>query len=498
MAGAQGEFGELGAGGRGQHQVVPADAGLDAAGEPLQARAVLGADRRPQVLRGDGPGPEDGQPGGDGRGPAQLSGVEPVGGGRLDQRVVGGGVRGGQTDRTTRVGECPPPLPRHAVGAGRRDRDGHRALRGPQRVPVLLPVRDEGCRAERRAQGPQQPGPLGAFGGERFERAEDHPGPAEAGFHRQRPYERRWFGGRGERGDVDDERAPAGGAQGLDRESVGVAAPVEQVDQAAAGAEGGRDPGDLGPFVRLRGAGVLADDAAQPAVGLVVAEEIRGDPVGYAQQAREQRPFGVGDLQQAARDERGGRREPEAPGAGGGEPAEFQGQADGGAAAGEVVVEVAVQPLEPGVDVRGEGDQQEVDVRRGEAEASGQLTDSAAAFRAGRFPGRFPVPVRRYGRERVAGLQDAVRGLGGEVLPPVGVVGVRVDGPAGGDGFPDALLDLAEPLPERLHVGQFTCLLSLLYCRGHRAAFPRLRRPGGSRRSRGAAKPCPPGSVAPS
>lgn len=285
MAGAQGEFGELGAGGRGQHQVVPADAGLDASGEPFQARAVLGADRRPQVLRGDGPGPEHGQPGGDGGGPAQLSGVEPVGGGRLDQRVVGGGVRGGQADRTARFGERPPPLPRHAVGAGRRDGDGHRALRGPQRIPVLLPVRDEGRGAERRAQGGEQPGSLGTFGGERFERAEDHPGPAEAGFHRQRPDERGWFGGGGERGDVDDERAPARGAQGVDREAVRVAAPVEQVDQTAAGTEGGRDPGDLGPPARLRGAGVLPDDPAQPAVGLVVAEEIRGDPVGHAQQA---------------------------------------------------------------------------------------------------------------------------------------------------------------------------------------------------------------------
>ncbi|SCE53108.1 hypothetical protein GA0115253_1064749 [Streptomyces sp. Termitarium-T10T-6] len=72
--------------------------------------------------------------------------------------------------------------------------------------------------------------------------------------------------------------------QSRGREGARVAAPVEQVHQAAARAEDGRDPGDLGPLVRLRGAGVLPDDPAQSAVDPVVAEEICGDPVGYAQQ----------------------------------------------------------------------------------------------------------------------------------------------------------------------------------------------------------------------
>ncbi len=381
----------------------------------------------------------------------------------------------------------------------KRQGDGHRAVGGPQGVPVLLPVRDQGCAAERLGEVAEQSGALGAFRGERFERAEDRSGPAEAHLCRQRPHEWAGFGVRGEGGDVDGQRPVAGRGQGRDREAVRIAAPVEQVHQPAAGAEDGRDPGDLGTPVGVRGGYGFPDGSAQPPVGLVVAEEVGRDPVGYAQHAREQRAFGVGDLQQAARDERGGRGEAEAAGTGGGQPAQLQGEADGGAAAGQVVVEVAVQPLEPGVDVGGQRDQQEFGVQRREAEALGQ-SGEPAALREGRRPhvSRRPVPVRRYGAERVAGLQDAGGGLGGEVLAPVGVVGVRVDGPAGGDGLADPLLDAAEPFPELPDRSRVVLSGELLWCEGHRAVFPRLRRPGGSRRSRGAAKPCPPGSVAPS
>ncbi len=284
MPGAQGEFGELGTGPRGQDQVVPADTGFDAAGEPFQARAVLRTDGGPEIVRRDRPGPEGGQPGRDGRGPPQLPRVEPVGGGRRDEGVVGGGVFGGQADRAARFGKRVPPLPGRRLGSRRPDGDGHRAVGGPQGVPVLLPVRDQGCAAERLGEVAEQSGALGAFRGERFERAEDRSGPAEAHLCRQRPHEWAGFGVRGEGGDVDGQRPVAGRGQGRDREAVRIAAPVEQVHQPAAGAEDGRDPGDLGTPVGVRGGYGLPDGSAQPPVGLVVAEEVGRDPVGYAQQ----------------------------------------------------------------------------------------------------------------------------------------------------------------------------------------------------------------------
>lgn len=72
--------------------------------------------------------------------------------------------------------------------------DRHRALPGPQGIPVLLPVREQRGTADRRAQAPEQPGPLGAFGGERFERPEDDPAVAQPYLGRQRPYGLRRFG----------------------------------------------------------------------------------------------------------------------------------------------------------------------------------------------------------------------------------------------------------------------------------------------------------------
>ena len=65
------------------------------------------------------------------------------------------------------------------------------------------------------------------------------------------------------------------------------------------------------------------------------------------------------------------------PGAGlggrGGYPGKLEDQADRGATAGDVVVEVPVQPFEPAVEVGRERGHQELDVQVGKVRGAGQL-----------------------------------------------------------------------------------------------------------------------------
>jgi hypothetical protein len=98
-----------------------------------------------------------------------------------------------------------------------------------------------------------------------------------------------------------------------------------------------------------------------------------GDPVRDAQGAAEERAVVVLGEQESGGQQRRGRAEA---GAGGGvrrgQSAQRQSEADGGAAPGDVVVEVAVERLEPVVEVGEEGDEQDLHIEVGEVEIGGQ------------------------------------------------------------------------------------------------------------------------------
>jgi hypothetical protein len=148
----------------------------------------------------------------------------------------------------------------------------------------------------------------------------------------------------------------------------------------------------------------------------------------------------LSDLDETARDERRGRRETEAPRARGRQTAQLKGQAGGGPAAAEVVVEVAVEPLESRVEVGRHRDEQQFHIERGQAERGGQFVQDR--------PGRGRDPVTGDGARRGGLVEDPLDLLGREVLAPVRVVRVGVDGAARGHRLAHPLLDEPQPRPE--------------------------------------------------
>jgi len=100
---------------------------------------------------------------------------------------------------------------------------------------------------------------------------------------------------------------------------------------------------------------------------------VRDDPVRYPQRPGQERPVGILDDQDPDVDQRRARRQP-CPGGGLGErdSGELQREADRGPAAADVVVEVAVEALQPRVEVGRERGHQQVDVQRGETGGAGE------------------------------------------------------------------------------------------------------------------------------
>ena len=138
------------------------------------------------------------------------------------------------------------------------------------------------------------------------------------------------------------------------------------------------------PYARRQGAAELlghrrgirrdvVDQAGEAGGGSVVAQQVRADAIRHPQTAGEERPVGVLDDDQAPADERPTGLQP---GAGGGRhrglAGQLQRQPDRGASPGDVVVEVAVQPLEPAVQIRQQRDHQQLDVQRGQAGGPGE------------------------------------------------------------------------------------------------------------------------------
>ena len=101
--------------------------------------------------------------------------------------------------------------------------------------------------------------------------------------------------------------------------------------------------GQLGPI-----AGHLGDQPGQRGVRRVVTEQVGSDPIRDPEAAGQQRALEVLDQHQPVPEQRPARLQP-APG-GGREPGyagQLQRQSDRRASPGDIVVEIAVQPLEP-------------------------------------------------------------------------------------------------------------------------------------------------------
>ena len=129
-----------------------------------------------------------------------------------------------------------------------------------------------------------------------------------------------------------------------------------------------------------------------------------------------------------------------------------------GPAPGHVVVQVAVEPLEPAVEVGQQGDQQELDVEA--VRPAPGRAGAAASSRAGRLR-RVGRPLDRSARVRRrpsrrgrrAGQQPVDR-LVGEVEPAERVVGRRVVAPALLDQRPDPVLDQRRPAEQVLEAAR--------------------------------------------
>ena len=117
----------------------------------------------------------------------------------------------------------------------------------------------------------------------------------------------------------------------------------------------------------------LVDQIGQSRGRCVVAEQVSPDPVGHPQPTGEEGTLGLLDHDQSPADQwpaqlqpgTGARRHGRLAG-------QLQGQPDRGTAPGHVVVEVAVQTLEPAVQIREERDHQQLDVQRSETGRSGE------------------------------------------------------------------------------------------------------------------------------
>jgi len=452
---------QLLAGQIGQHQVVPADGRGDPAGQPLQAGPVPGPYAGPQVVRTHRPVVEARQLGRDRGSAADLIGGQPVPGHR------GGGV----------TGQGVLPERREPGRVRRRDGNRDRRLRGPLWIPGPRAVGQQRDTGRPPGQLAQRPCPAGAAGVECLQWTEHDPAAAQPGLADQRGQHRVRVGQLSQPRRVGQQRAVPGAEQRVDRGLPPPAGGLAQVQHGDAGIESHLDPlrrphGRLDrPSHRLSGPprrthparwpGATrptpparparparldqGDQAGQAGVGLVVAEQVADHPVGHPQRAGQCRQVRLPHLHQAAGHERGGRREPGAAGAGHRLAAQLQRQPDGGPAPGHVVVEVAVQPLEPGVDIRGQRHQQQLDVQPGEPEAAGQVEQPRSAADHGR-PGRpWRGTVRRRGVPVLAaGREDALHVLRGEVGAPVRVVRRRVGGPPGRHRPPHPRLEEAE------------------------------------------------------
>ncbi len=249
-----------------------------------------------------------------------------------------------------------------------------------------------------------------------------------------------------EPGEVDDDRtAPRPAGRGRGHRRPGEPGDVAQVDEPHAGVEAPGE-GPRGGAVERRG---RREQVVDRGVRAVVAEQVRGDPVGHPQGPGEEGPVVLLDGEQPVPAQRPGRRDPgPRRGRGRRDAAHREREAHRGPAPGHVVVEVAVEPLEAGVEVGGERDEEQFDVELGEP--GGALQPAQPGAPAGGLGGGLgrlggggsgPVGVRLAGGWR----EEPVDVLLGQVQPAERVVRGRVLGPAELHEGPHPVLDEGEP-----------------------------------------------------
>ncbi len=358
VAAAQGEFAQVGEGVRGQDEVVPTDVGDDAPRVLFEPRGGVVAGRPAQVRGGERGAVEGGEFERRGGGAAHAGAGEPV---RGDGR--------GEVEVRLRPERAGPQL----GGAGVRGRRVQEHGGAPLGVEGRLPGEDE-----RHLPGAER---ADERGGLRGQRRDDEDGVAQSRFEEQ------GLGGEfpvlGRR--AVQRLAPGGGERGARAREPVALAPLAQVRER--GQRTGEERGEpLGERVRGR-LGYGPEQPGEHGIGGVVAEEVRDEAVRYAQDAAEEGRLGLVDAEQAEADERGRGVEAGAgPWIGGGEAAQVEGEAGGGAAAAHVVVEVAVQRLEGAVDVGREREEQDRLLGGGEAAARGERGEAVAAGRGfGRY-----------------------------------------------------------------------------------------------------------------
>ena len=226
------------------------------------------------------------------------------------------------------------------------------------------------------------------------------PGAAEPGLARRGERDRRRVVGRGEAVQVQRDARPPEPRERrpAERPPRGSRA-LAQVREAEARAH------RADQRLHLRDVDVdrRREQRLEQRVGGVVGEEVGDDPVRHAQGPGQHRSVRVLHEEQARADERRERAEPRPRGRvrrASRAAAQLQREADARAAARHVVVEVAVEPLEPRVEVRGERDEEQLDVHGVERER----------------PREVPQADRRAGGLRLGGvgLEDLQPGRGGE------------------------------------------------------------------------------------
>ena len=191
-----------------------------------------------------------------------------------------------------------------------------------------------------------------------------------------------------------DDRATQAVERGPRERVAGRSRPLPEVDQRHVPGDRPGEDVDVADLGRDR----VDAEGLDRRVRRVVAEEMGGDPVRDPQRPRQERPIGVLDDDQPAGDERAQRPQarPAWPGAGT-RPGAAQLERQPGARPPprDVVVEVAVEPLEPRIEVRSERDEEQLDVVRVQPERSRE--PAQPEVRAGALGG---VSVAFHRRER--------------------------------------------------------------------------------------------------
>ncbi len=189
------------------------------------------------------------------------------------------------------------------------------------------------------------------------------------------------------------------------------------------------------------------DDRIDP----IASEQMPRHPVGDAERSRQKRPLAILDQDEVVVDERrAGRKAAPRVGASRRQTTELDTEPDAGSTTGDIVLQVAVEALEAGIDIGRHGDEQQLHVDRLQAKARGQAPQSelrTLAFR--RISSRLDFCQASLGLSigchRLPSGEQPVDVRRGDVEPAKPVVGLRIREASTGDCGFDPRLDQLEP-----------------------------------------------------